>query len=228
VLATRLARVPPFERGLTLGDFLVPIRLGERAAAWQRNLLMIAACTLLIVLGARISFYLPGYPEVPVSLQTFGVLIGGALLGFQRALVAVGLYILIGVVGLPVFAWDAATESYRSGMSTIVGVRDGGFVLGGTGGYIIGFLVAGGLVGRLAELGWDRRIGAAAAAMLVGTLVIYLVGVPWLAVAAGQDLGWAIQRGFYPFVLGDLLKVVVAAGLLPVGWSLVRRRSSDH
>jgi biotin transport system substrate-specific component len=64
--------------------------------------------------------------------------------------------------------------------------------------------------------------------MLVGTLVIYLVGVPWLAVAAGQDLGWAIQRGFYPFVLGDLLKVVVAAGLLPVGWSLVRRRSSDH
>ncbi|MBA2557365.1 MAG: biotin transporter BioY, partial [Chloroflexi bacterium] len=116
MIATRLARVPPFERGLTLGDFLVPIRLGESAAAWQRNLLMIGACTLLIILGARISFYLPGYPEVPVSLQTFGVLLGGALLGFKRALVAVGLYMLLGAVGMPIFAWDAVTGSYRSGL----------------------------------------------------------------------------------------------------------------
>jgi biotin transport system substrate-specific component len=228
VIATRLARVPPFERGLTLGDFLVPIRLGERAAAWQRNLLMICACTLLIILGARISFYLPGYPEVPVSLQTFGVLLGGALLGFKRALVAVGLYMLLGAVGMPIFAWDAVTGSYRSGLSTIVGLREGAIVLGGTGGYIVGFLVAGGLVGRLAELGWDRRIGGSLAAMLVGNLVIYLVGVPWLMLAAGQTLPWAIQRGFYPFFVGDLLKLALAAGLLPIGWWLVSRRSSER
>ncbi|HWH36854.1 MAG TPA: biotin transporter BioY [Candidatus Limnocylindrales bacterium] len=227
MVATRLARVPPFERGLTLGDFLVPIRLGERAAAWQRNLLMISACTLLIILGARISFYLPGYPEVPVSLQTFGVLIGGALLGFKRALAAVGLYIALGAIGLPVFAWDATSETYRSGLSTIVGLREGAFVLGGTGGYIVGFLVAAGVVGRLAELGWDRRFTGSVAAMLVGNLVIYLVGVPWLMLAAGQDLAWAIQRGFFPFFFGDLLKLAVAAGLLPIGWWLVRRRSTD-
>jgi biotin transport system substrate-specific component len=228
MIATRLARVPPFERGLTLGDFLVPIRVGERAALWQRNLLMISACTLLIIVGARISFYLPGYPEVPVSLQTFGVLLGGALLGFRRALAAIGLYILLGAIGLPIFAWDAATESYRSGMSTILAWRQGGFVLGGTGGYILGFLVAGALVGRLAELGWDRRIGGSLAAMLIGNLVIYLVGVPWLMLAAGQSMQWAIQRGFYPFLVGDLLKLALAAGLLPIGWWLVKQRSAER
>jgi biotin transport system substrate-specific component len=224
---TRLVRVPPFERGLTLGDFLVPIRLGERAAIWQRNLLMIGIGALLIFLGARLSFYLPGYPEVPVSLQTFGVLFGGALLGFRRALAAVGLYLAIGFVGLPVFAWDATSETYRSGVATVATVRDGTLVLGATGGYLIGFLVAAGVVGRLAELGWDRRIGGSLAAMALGNVVVYLVGVPWLMLALGRDLSFGLAHGVYPFVLGDVLKLAVAAGLLPVGWWLVRRRSCD-
>ena len=227
MVATRLARVPPFERGLTLGDFLVPIRLGERAAIWQRNLLMIAVGTLLIVLGARVSFYLPGDPFVPVSLQTFAVLFGGALLGFRRALAAVGLYLLLGVVGLPVFAWDNNTEAYRAGLSTIATVRDGALVLGVTGGYLVGFLFAGGLVGRLAELGWDRRIGGSLAAMAIGNVVIYLVGVPWLMLALDADLATGLQFGLWPFIVGDAIKLAVAAGLLPVGWWLVRRRSTD-
>ncbi len=226
MIATRLARVPPFERGITLGDFLVPIRLGERASAWQRHLLMVAVGTLLIVIGARISFYIPGI-LVPVSLQTFGVLFGGALLGFRRSLVSVGLYLLLGVVGLPVFALDATTGVYRSGLDTIVSAGGGSIALGTTGGYLLGFLVAGGLVGRLAELGWDRKIGGAVAAMLLGNAVIYLIGVPWLMIAAKLDVSGGLAHGMLPFLAGDVVKLVIAAGLLPVGWWLVRRRSSD-
>jgi len=225
--ATRWARVPPFERGITLGDFLVPIRVGERTASWQRHLLMIAVGTLLIILGARISFYLPTDPFVPLTLQTFGVLFGGALLGFRRALVSVTLYLLLGIIGLPVFALDAQTGAYRSGLSTIVAFGSGGVALGTTGGYLVGFLLAGGLVGRLAELGWDRRIGGSIAAMLLGNLVIYVIGVPWLMAAANLSLQDGLHYGLWPFLLGDLLKLAVAAGLLPVGWWLVRRRSSD-
>jgi biotin transport system substrate-specific component len=226
MIATRWARVPPFERGITLGDFLVPIRVGERAATWQRNVLMIAVGTLLIILGARISFYLPGYPLVPVTLQTFGVLFGGALLGFRRALLAVGLYLLLGIVGLPVFAYDQATATYRSGIDTIVHFS-GGISLAPTGGYLLGFLVAGGLIGRLAELGWDRKIGGSVAAMLIGNVIIYVIGVPWLMLAAQLDLSDGLTYGLWPFIPGDVVKLAIAAGLLPVGWWLVRRRSSD-
>jgi biotin transport system substrate-specific component len=227
VATTRLVRVPPFERGLTLGDFLVPIRLGERAASWQRHLLMIAVGTLLIILGARISFYLPGNLFVPVTLQTFGVLFGGALLGFRRALISVGLYLLLGIVGLPVFALDSSTGLYRSGLDTIIHTSSG-LALAPTGGYLIGFLVAGGLVGRLAELGWDRHIGGSVGAMLLGNLAIYVIGVPWLMLATNQSIGWALDNGFWPFLIGDAVKLAVAAGLLPVGWWVVNRRSSER
>lgn len=225
--ATRWVRVPPLERGITLGDFLVPIRLGERASSRQRHILMIAVGTLLIILGARISFYLPGNPIVPITLQTFGVLFGGALLGFRRSLLSVGLYILLGVVGLPVFAYSQDAQAYMSGVGTIASYSDGRIVLGATGGYIVGFLFAGGLVGRLAELGWDRKIGGSIAAMLLGNVVIYLIGVPWLMLAAGLSLDDGVRYGLWDFVPGDIVKVLIAAGLLPVGWWFVRRRSSD-
>lgn len=227
MIATRWARVPPFERGITLGDFLVPIRLGERAASWQRHLLMIAIGALLIVLGARISFYLPGNPFVPVSLQTFGVLFGGALLGFRRGLAAVVVYLVLGVVGVPVFAYDSTAQTYASGMGTIIGFSEGTLVLGRTGGYLVGFLLAAGIVGRLAELGWDRQFVGSIAAMLIGSAVIYIVGVPWLMASTRLPLEEAIRFGLWPFLPGDALKVTAAAALLPVGWWLVRRRSTD-
>jgi biotin transport system substrate-specific component len=227
VIAARLARVPPLERGLTLGDFLVPIRLGERASSWQRHLLMVVIGALLIAVGARISFYLPGNLYVPVTLQTFGVLFGAALLGFRRALLAVGLYLLLGIVGVPIFALDAQTGAFRSGLGTIVHVSGGTVSLAPTGGYLVGFLLAGGLVGRLAELGWDRHIGGSVGAMVLGNAVIYMVGVPWLMASAHQGLTWGLEYGVVPFLAGDFIKLVVAAALLPVGWWLVERRSSD-
>jgi biotin transport system substrate-specific component len=229
VLATtRWVRVPPFERGLTLGDFLVPIRVGERATSRQRHLIMVLAGTLIIVLGARISFYIPPNFDVPVSLQTFSVLFGGALLGFRRALASVGLYIALGIVGLPVFAYSATTGDYGSGVATIATVSNGGLVLGATGGYIVGFLLAAGLVGRLAELGWDRHIGGSIGAMFLGNVVVYLVGVPWLMAARSFDLQAGLQYGLWPFLIGDAIKLVVAAGLLPVGWWAVRRGSQER
>lgn len=237
VIAARLSRVPPFERGLTLGDFLIPIRLGERAAIWQRNLMLIVAGALFITAGAYVSFqvpsiafgdaYLPANPYVPFSFQTFSVLFTGALLGARRGLAATGLYLLVGIVGVPVFAFDSTTGTHAAGLDTFVSTVDGRLVLGTTGGYLIGFALAAVLVGRLAELGWDRRLRGSVAAMLVGSLAIYLVGLPWLAVAADLSAANTLRYGLYPFLPGDLLKLVLAAGLLPVGWRLVARRDHD-
>ncbi|HET7677898.1 MAG TPA: biotin transporter BioY [Candidatus Limnocylindrales bacterium] len=220
----RLARVPPFERGITLGDFLVPIRLGERISSRARHVLMIALGSLLIVVGARISFYLPGNPLVPVTLQTFGVLFGGALLGSRRGVLAVLLYLVIGAIGVPVFAYSERLGEYASGIGTIAAWQGGALVLGPTGGYLVGFLLASALVGRLAELGWDRRLLGSLAAMLLANAVIYVVGLPWLMAAAGLDPAQALEFGLLPFIPGDLLKLAVAAGLLPVGWWFVNRR----
>lgn len=226
--ATRWARVPPFERGITLGDFLVPIGFGERVASRWRDILMMVVGATLIFLGARISFYLPGNTVVPVTLQTFGVLFGGALLGFRRGIGSVVLYLLVGALGFPVFAYSAQTQSYAGGLDTIASFSGGTLVLGVTGGYLIGFLFASAMVGRLAELGWDRKIGGAIGAMLIGNAVIYIIGVPWLAAATGQSFSWAIQYGLVPFVPGDAVKLLIAAGLLPFGWWIVRRHSDPH
>lgn len=220
MLAQRFVRVPPLERGLTLGDFLVPIRLGERASAWQRSLLMIAAGVIVITLCAQVVIPLPFTP-VPITGTTFGVLFTSALLGFRRSVATIGLYLLLGIVGVPVFA------EWGSGIAKFATIVDGALVLGARGGYLIGFLFAGALVGRLAELGWDRHIGGSAGAMFLGNVVIYLFGVPWLMVALGVDLPKALELGLYPFLIGDVIKLALAAGLLPVGWWLVKRRSDD-
>ena len=220
MVAQRLVRVPPFERGLTLGDFLVPIRLGELVTARQRHALMVAAGVAIITLSAQVVIPLPFTP-VPITGQTFGILFTSALLGFRRSLVTVGIYLALGLIGLPVFA------GWESGLEKIVSVVDGAIVLGATGGYLIGFLFAGGLVGRLAELGWDRHIGGSVGAMVIGNGVIYLFGVPWLMAALGVDFAKALELGFYPFLVGDVIKIALAAALLPAGWWLVKRRSTD-
>lgn len=226
--ATRLARVPPFERGITIGDFLVPISLGERISTRARDALLVLGGTALIVIGARISFYLPFDPFVPVTAQTFSVLLVGAALGMRRGAVTAGLYLLLGAVGLPVFAWDADAHAYASGIGTIAKLGPGGLVLGYTGGYLIGFVLASAVVGRLAELGWDRKIGGAIVAMLLGNGLVYVIGLPWLALAANLSPGDALLFGLYPFIPGDLLKLLAAAGLLPVAWWVVRRNPRER
>jgi biotin transport system substrate-specific component len=209
----RLDRLPAQERGLTIGDFLVPIRVSERLHTRARHLALILFGTLLIALSARVVFYEPGNP-VPYTLQTFGVLLAAGALGFRRALAATLLYLAIGLAGVPVFA------NGESGIAQL---------LGASGGYLVGFVLASGLVGRLAELGWDRKIVGAVGAMLIGSVAIYAVGVPWLAVAAfGGDLALAFDKGMRTFLLWDALKLALAAAAFPAAWWLVGRRPGDR
>ncbi len=207
-----LTRVPATEKGVTIADFLVPIRVGERLSPLLRDLVLTIAGALLIYLTARVSFVIPDNP-VPYTLQNFGVLVVGGALGFRRGGVAALLYVALGVVGLPFFAEG------KGGLAVIWGA---------TGGYLVGFIVAGALVGRLAELGWDRHIGGAIGETLLGTGVIYLVGVPWLAVATGMSLAEAISIGLLPFVVVDTIKLLAAAGVFPVAWWVVGRRPSER
>jgi biotin transport system substrate-specific component len=206
-----LNRLPATERGITIGDFLVPIRVGDRLGSRARHVTLIVAGALLIYLTARISIPIPGNP-VPITGQTFGVLLVGGALGFRRGFASVLLYVLLGVVGLPFFA---------EGKGGI------GVIWGTTGGYLVGFVVAGSVVGRLAELGWDRRLIGAIGAMLVGNALIYVIALPWLAVAAHYDAATTIGKGLVPFVFGDVLKLVLAGALFPAAWWVVGRRPGD-
>ncbi|HEX8939204.1 MAG TPA: biotin transporter BioY [Candidatus Limnocylindrales bacterium] len=221
MLATpRLNRLPAMERGITIGDFLVPIRVGERLSSRMRHLALILVGALFIALTANFSLRVPGSP-VPVTGQTLSVLVVGGALGFRRGLLATAMYLVLGF-GLPVYA------EHHQGIATIASIGGGRLVLGATGGYLVGFVVAAGLVGRLAELGWDRSPGGAVAAMVLGNLVIYAVGLPWLAAATGASGEWTVRNGFLPFVAGDALKLVLAAGLFPVAWWLVGRRVGER
>jgi biotin transport system substrate-specific component len=149
---------------------------------------------------------------VPITGQTFGVLLVGGALGFRRGAMSIALYILIGLIGLPFFAEG------KGGVSVI---------LGATGGYLVGFLIAGSVVGRLAELGWDRRIIGALGAMAIGNVVIYLVGVPWLMAVAHLDLANGIAKGLTPFLIGDAIKLLLAAAAFPAAWWVVGRRAGE-
>ena len=207
-----MTRVPALEKGLTIGDFLVPVRVGERTSPRIRHALLIVAGAILIYLCALVTFKIPGNP-VPYTLQNFGVLVVGGALGLRRGGAAALLYVLLGVVGLPFFAEG------KGGLQVIWGA---------TGGYLIGFIVAAALVGRLAELGWDRRIGGAIGATTLGTLVIYAIGVPWLAVTTGLSLVQAIELGLLPFLAVDVVKLLAAAAVFPAAWWVVGRRPSDR
>jgi biotin transport system substrate-specific component len=218
---TRLNRLPIAERGITIGDFLVPIRIGERLSTRARHLVLIVAGALLIALTAQIAIRLPDNP-VPITGQTFGVLLVGGALGFRRGVLATFLYLAIAVIGVPAFA------EHKAGIGVIASVSSGHLVLGATGGYLIGFMIAAGLVGRLAELGWDRHLLGAASAMVLGNLAIYVVALPWLAVATGFSASETIDKGLVPFVVGDTLKLILAGALFPIAWWVVGRRPGER
>jgi biotin transport system substrate-specific component len=201
------------ERGITIGDFLVPIRISERLGTRARHIGLILAGTLLIAASAQVSSRIGDNP-VPFTGQTFGVLLSAGALGFRRGLAASLLYLLLGVVGLPIFATGA------HGLAELEGA---------SGGYLVGFVVASAIVGRLAELGWDRTIRGSIGAMLLGSVAIYAVGVPWLAISFfGGDLQPAIANGLTPFLLWDAVKLALAAAAFPAAWWFVGRRPGDR
>jgi len=186
---------------VTYATFLRP---SKRAYAGLYDVALIIGGSLLIALCARVRILLPFSP-VPITGQTFAVLIIGALFGAGRGSLSVLLYIMMGAAGLRVFALG------------------GGFavLLGPTGGYLVGFVAAAYITGLLAERGWDRRIGTTLLAMVFGNIAIYAFGFLWLCCLMGVNKSVLIV-GLYPFIVGDLLKISLAAVLLPSGWKLLK------
>ena len=212
----RLDRTTAEQRGITIADFLVPIRVGERISSRARHVALVVAGAVLIALTANLWVPIPGSP-VPLTGQTFSVLLVGGALGLRRGLLATLLYLVLGFF-LPVYAEQA------SGPAHIASLEGGAVVLGATGGYLVGFVVAAAVVGRLAELGWDRHIIGALGAMAIGNVVIYAIGIPWLMGSTGMSAQAAIAAGLTPFLLTDVIKLAIAAGVFPFAWWVVGRR----
>ncbi len=169
-----------------------------------RDILLVVGGSLCVAGMAQVRIPLPFTP-VPITGQTFAVLLVGAALGSRRGAMSLALYLLLGLVGLPFFAGGASGLAY---------------LLGPTGGYLVGFVVAATLVGLLAARGLDRRIPSALLAFLAGEIVIYLFGVAWLSVFIG--IPQALTAGLVPFLIGDAIKLAAAGLVLPAAWVLVK------
>ncbi len=169
--------------------------------------LLVLAGTALVAAAAQISVKLPFTP-VPITGQTFAVLLVGASLGCVLGTASAMLYLWLGVAGAPIYA------HHDSGWSVITSA---------SGGYIVGFVLAAALTGFLAERRWDRRLSSSIGLMLTGNVVIYLVGLPWLAIVLNTNLEKTLEYGLYPFIPGDTFKLYLAAAALPGAWKLVGR-----
>ncbi len=178
---------------------------GTRFGAQARELALVAGGAALTGLAAQLSVNVPGSP-VPVTGQTFAALLVGTALGARRGAAALALYLLAGLAGLPWFAAGASGWAMPSL------------------GYVLGFVLAGGLTGFLARRGADRGPLRTAGVMVLGNLAIYAVGVPYLAAALHVPLARAAELGLYPYLVGDGLKVLLAMGALPLAWKLAGRR----
>lgn len=184
----------------TYADLLRP---SEKTRALIYDAALVIGGSILMALLAQLSIPVPFSP-VPITGQTFGVVLLGALYGWKRGGATMLAYLAEGAAGLPVFAEG------KSGMLVVTGT---------TGGYLVGFIAAAAVVGWLAERGWDRKVWTAFLAMVIGSAVIYLFGVTWLAALIGFNK--AVTLGLYPFIPGDIAKIALATALLPSGWKLL-------
>jgi biotin transport system substrate-specific component len=175
--------------------------------AFGRQIALVLLSTVLLTASAKVE--VPFYP-VPLTLQTLTILLLATWLGPRLAVAGILAYLVEGAIGLPVFA---GTPEKGLGLS---------YMMGPTGGFLVGFVLAAGIVGFLARCGWDRSIKHTAAAMLIGNIAIYVPGLLWL----GALLGWdkpILEWGLYPFMIGDLLKIAIAALVAPAAWKLLGR-----
>ncbi len=186
----------------TYADLARPTGLAKGALY---DVFLVLAGSALVALGAQLEVKLPFTP-VPMTGQTFAVLLVGALLGAKRGALAMLAYLAEGASGLPVFAGGAFGAQV---------------LLGPTGGYLFGFVPAAFVTGALAERGWDRRVLTTWAAMALGSAALFACGLPWLAAFVGRDA--VLAAGFWPFLPGDIAKQLAAALLLPGAWKLAAR-----
>ena len=177
---------------------------------WTRSVGLVIVFSLFI--AAMAQFTIPIGP-VPITGQSFAVLLTGALLGSRLGAAAVIAYLIEGALGLPFFAGGGA-----------------GIVrfLGPTGGYLVAFPAAAFITGAFAEHGWDKRYLSAAAAMAIGSAVIFLGGWAWYAILTNTPPVTAFQLAVLPFLLGDVIKIALGAAVLPTGWALLKRKASGN
>jgi biotin transport system substrate-specific component len=185
----------------------VGIGAASAAARTSVRLASMLFLTALTAVAAQVSIHIPFTP-VPLTLQPMVVLVGSAALGARLGASSQLLYLMLGVIGLPVFA---ASPILPQGF---------GRLLGPTGGYLMAYPLAAFVTGYLAERGFDRRYLTSLVAMLAGLATVFVGGVTWLAFFAAGSVGLtaALATGLYPFVVADLLKVCVASGVLPAVW----------
>jgi biotin transport system substrate-specific component len=188
-------------RPLVLADLL--------PGALVRDTLLVAGAAAFIGILAQISIHL-SFTPVPITGQTLGVLLAGTALGWRRAGAAMALYAVAGVAGVP---WFADHQSGYAGASF---------------GYVIGFMVAAVLCGYLAERGADRSVLRSVPAMIAAEVVIYAIGLTWLAIDLHLGASATIAQGLTPFLAGDAIKAAIAAGLLPAAWWLAGNRRSKR
>jgi biotin transport system substrate-specific component len=179
-------------------------RFLPRTAGWLRDAILIVLGALFVAVLAQIEIPLLVTP-VPITGQTFGVLLVGAALGSKRGAASLASYLAMGTVGLPFFAGGA------HGVNILTGA---------TGGYLIGFVIAAYIIGLLAERGLERSVRTSIIPFLVGTVIIYVCGVAWLTIVLG-NLGKAFAAGVLPFLIGDAIKLLAASLALPVAWKLI-------
>ena len=171
------------------------------------DMALIAGFAVITALFSQISIWIG---LIPITGQTFAVLLSGAVLGSRRGALAQLSYIAIGSTGIPF--WFAAG-----------GVPGIARIAGPTGGYLIGFIAVAFITGWLCEKGMDRKVWTAIPAMLCGNACLYLFGLPWLACFTGYQSVLAV--GLYPFIIGDIIKILLAATAMPMAWSLIRLRT---
>lgn len=175
-------------------------------ASRTKDIALVVGGAALTGIAAQIALPVPGSP-VPVSGQTFAALLVGTALGARRGFLSLALYAVVGMAGMPWFAEGASGYAMPSF------------------GYILGMLLAATVVGALARRGADRSMLRTAGSMVVGSVIIYAVGVPYLALATGMSFSAAIAAGLVPFLIGDALKAALAMGALPTAWNLIGRRA---
>lgn len=182
-------------------DTIIP-RIDNKTKAVIRNVVLVLSFAILTGICAKFKIEIG---LIPITMQTFVVLVSGVLLGSKRGAASQITYLLGGLVGLPWFS------------------RGGGlaYVLSPTFGYMLGFVFAAYSVGYLAERGWDRNIKTAVLAMFIGSIFIYIPGLLYLARFIGFEK--VLLVGLYPFILGDLLKITLAGLLLPLAWRIIKK-----
>ena len=188
--------------------------LAEAVLPWQGSALVLKRVLLVAIgiaaLAVAAKVRVPLWP-VPVTMQTFAVLTIGAAYGPRLGATTVLAYLLVGAVGFDVFTSSSAEAS---GLA---------YMLGGTGGYLVGFVLAAWALGVLARRGWDRSVASMAGALVVGNVLIYAPGLLWLGHLFADANGWVwvLEAGLYPFLVGDALKIALAALILPLAWKAV-------